>query len=46
MIFTNFVVDSLNEGENIFVCVGAAHIVGDGAIVDLLRQKGYTVTRV
>lgn len=26
MIFTNFVVDSLNEGENIFVCVGAAHI--------------------
>ena len=40
---TEFVKKALEEGENLFVCVGAAHIVGDGAIVDNLRNEGYTV---
>jgi len=31
---------------NGFVAVGAAHLIGKGSVVELLRQKGYTVTRV
>jgi len=29
-----------------FVAVGAAHLIGKGSVLDLLRQKGYTVSRV
>ena len=32
--------------QTIFVAVGAAHLGGDIGIVNLLRQKGYTVTPV
>ncbi len=35
----------LDEGEE-FVCVGAAHIVGEGGVADLLAKKGYTVTQI
>ncbi len=34
---------ALLSGDEIFICVGAAHVVGEGAIADLLRQRGYTV---
>ncbi|NQD36059.1 TraB/GumN family protein [Permianibacter sp. IMCC34836] len=30
----------------LFVAVGAAHLIGDKSIVALLRQQGYTVTRI
>ena len=43
---TAFVEDSLASGEEVFVCVGAAHVVGNGAMVELLRDSGYTVTLV
>lgn len=43
---TDFVENALKNGDEIFVCVGAAHIVGEEAMVDLLRQRGYTVERV
>ena len=33
------------EGDT-FVMVGAAHLVGPGSVLDLLRQRGYTVTRL
>ena len=33
----------LAEPENVFVVVGAGHLVGPGSVVDLLRQKGYKV---
>lgn len=36
--------DALASGEKVFICVGAAHIVGEGGLVDLLTQRGYTVT--
>ena len=35
--------DMLGGPENVFVVVGAGHLVGAGSVVDLLRQKGYKV---
>jgi len=43
---TDFVVKSLKGDKDIFVCVGAAHIVGENAIVDQLKDLGYTVTQI
>lgn len=42
----DFVVDALESGDEVFVCVGAAHIVSDDALVDMLREMGYTVEQV
>ena len=28
-----------------FIAVGAAHLIGESSVVDLLRKKGYTITR-
>ena len=33
----------VKSGEEIFMCVGAAHIVGEGAVAQNLKQKGYTI---
>ncbi len=35
--------EALKSGKEVFICVGAAHIVGDDAVVELLRDRGYTV---
>lgn len=43
---TEFAVDALEDGEEIFICVGSAHIVGETGMVDLLRELGYTVEAV
>ena len=40
---TEYAVDALASGEEIFICVGAAHIVGQGAMAENLRQLGYQV---
>ena len=37
---------ALASGKEVFICVGAAHVVGEGAMADLLAQRGYTVERV
>ena len=29
-----------------FIAVGAAHLFGDGGVIDLLRKEGYTVTAI
>lgn len=42
----DFAEDALESGKEVFICVGAAHIVGPGAMVDLLTQRGYTLERV
>lgn len=34
---------ALASGKEVFICVGAAHIVGEGAVVDLLEEQGYIV---
>ena len=37
---------ALKHDQNIFICVGAAHVVGPGAMADLLTQRGYHVEQV
>jgi uncharacterized protein len=36
----------LQTGETHFIVVGAAHLVGNRGILELLRKKGYTITQV
>lgn len=43
---TDFAVEALEDGEEIFICVGAAHVVGEGGMVEMLRELGYTVELV
>ncbi len=43
---TAFVMDALDDGEELFVCVGAAHVVGVDGIIDRLIVEGYTVELV
>ena len=38
-----FATDALDSDKEVFVCVGAAHILGEGGLADLLAQLGYTV---
>ena len=40
----DFAENALNNGEETLIVVGAAHVVGEGGIIDLLTQRGYTVT--
>ncbi len=35
--------EALTNDDELFICVGAAHIVGEGGMVDLLQERGYTV---
>ena len=39
----DFAENALKSGEEVFIVVGAAHIVGDGALAQLLAERGYTV---
>jgi uncharacterized protein len=41
-------VDALAQGEGgaVFVVVGSAHLLGAGSVVELLQNRGYTVTPV
>lgn len=43
---TAYAENALRSGKEVFICVGAAHVVGDGAMAQLLAQRGYTVQRV
>lgn len=36
----------MNNGKKVFFMVGAAHMYGDDGIVQLLKDRGYTVERV
>lgn len=38
--------EALRSDKEVFICVGAAHIVGEGAMVQLLKERGYTVKRM
>lgn len=35
--------DALKSGKEVFICVGAAHVVGEGAMAQKLAERGYTV---
>lgn len=39
-------VPMLEQGKKPLVAVGAAHIVGPDGLAELLRQRGYTLTRI
>lgn len=43
---TEYAKNALLSGKEVFLCVGAAHIIGEGAIAENLRQLGYTVELV
>ena len=36
----------INSGKNIFIVVGAAHLVGSDGIVKMLKDQGYAVNRI
>lgn len=36
----------LKDDKNVFVAVGAAHVVSDNGIVELLKEKGYKITQM
>lgn len=38
--------NALSSGDEVFIVVGAAHVIGEGALADLLTQRGYTVERI
>lgn len=46
LTMADYAEQALASGKEVFICVGAAHIVGQGALVELLTQRGYTVERV
>lgn len=46
LTMTDWAEAALAEGGDVFICVGAAHVIGDGSITDLLTQRGYTVERI
>lgn len=43
---TAYAEDALESGDELFICVGAGHIVGPDAMADLLAERGYTVERI
>lgn len=42
----DFAESALASGKEVFICVGAAHVSGPGAMAELLTQRGYTVERI
>lgn len=46
LIMADWAEQALASGEEVFITVGAAHVVGEGALVEMLRQRGYTVELV
>lgn len=46
LLMTQYAKDALASGETVFICVGTAHVVPGGAMIDQLRAAGYTVERV
>lgn len=43
LAMTNYAEKALKSGKEVFICVGSAHVVGDGAMAQMLAERGYTV---
>lgn len=43
LLMADYAETSLKSGKEVFICVGAVHIVGEGAVAELLKQRGYKV---
>lgn len=46
LAMTDWAADALASGKTVFIVVGTAHIVGPGAMAELLAQRGCTVEAV
>lgn len=44
LLMADYAEDVLDSGDEVFICVGAAHVIGEGALTELLTERGYTVT--
>jgi uncharacterized protein YbaP (TraB family) len=33
----------MEENKNVFIIVGAGHLIGPGSVIEILKQKGYKV---
>ena len=40
---TDFAENALIDGNELFICVGAAHVIGDDGMAQQLRERGYRV---
>lgn len=43
LTMTEYAQNALLSGKEVFICVGAAHVIGEGAMAQLLTQRGYNV---
>ena len=39
-------IEPLLQGDGSFVAIGAAHLPGEGGVLDLLEARGYRITRI
>ena len=46
LAMTEYAENALGSGKEVFICVGAAHVIGEGSITQLLAQRGYSVERI
>ena len=46
IFMADFADKALKDEESIFICVGAAHVIGEGGMADILEKKGYKVELV
>lgn len=38
--------EALQSGTKLFICVGAAHVVGENGIIDRLKQQGFQIEQI
>lgn len=43
LLMTDYAENALKSNEEVFICVGSAHVVGKDAMADLLIRRGYKV---
>ena len=43
---TDYAEQALRSGDTVFICVGAAHVVGSDGIAQQLKDRGYTVEQI
>lgn len=43
---TDYAEDALKSGDTVFICVGAAHVVGSDGMAQQLKDRGYKVEQV
>ena len=43
LTMADYAESALSSGKTVFICVGSAHIIGEGAMADLLSERGYKV---